>query len=373
MRPPHEGPPVVFVVGPTASGKSALANLLCRRLGGETVNADALQVYAGAPVATNQEQDQDVRMHLMACREAREQMTVTEWMEEATACIGDVRGRGAVPVVVGGTAYYVMACMMENRHRARGLVTEETKRQIENLTLAEKRVLLEQLSAEKAERVAATDERKTTRALEKLMAEDGGKEDDQEERLRYGAATRVIRVEFGRDWEEKVERRVDDMLARGLEEEAAGLEDQFRAWGIPIDFERGVWQAIGLKEMLNRHRPIADRRVDVVRATLRYARKQERMLRNTLCPRVDHVVVQSGSWMRANDDTVVNALVEWIRGGPLNESDAAVRWVSAVGPPPPPVRYECCGLVIFGDKPLAQHRKSKGHKARQRRERLRHL
>lgn len=107
-------PPVVAVVGPTASGKSDLAIDLAARLGGEVVNVDAYQVYRGMDVGTAKtpvDERRGVRHHLLDVMDVTETASVAEFQQMARAAVDDCRARGVVPVLAGGSALYVRAVL----------------------------------------------------------------------------------------------------------------------------------------------------------------------------------------------------------------------------------------------------------------------
>jgi tRNA dimethylallyltransferase len=106
--------PVVAVVGPTATGKSDLGVLLARRLGGEVVNADASQLYAGMDIGTaklSPGQRQGVPHHQLDVLAVGQEASVAAYQREARADLAAIRARGAVPVVVGGSGLYLRALL----------------------------------------------------------------------------------------------------------------------------------------------------------------------------------------------------------------------------------------------------------------------
>src|ERR1700754_3374504 len=107
-------PLVVAVVGPTASGKSDLSVALCKRLGGEVVNADAMQVYRGMDIGTAKigpaERD-GVPHHLLDILDVTETATVAEFQELARQAIDDCLKRQKVPALAGGSALYIRAIL----------------------------------------------------------------------------------------------------------------------------------------------------------------------------------------------------------------------------------------------------------------------
>jgi tRNA dimethylallyltransferase len=110
------GPPVVAVVGPTATGKTALAVALARRLGGEVVNADSMQLYRGMDIGTAKPdlaERQGVPHHLLDLWHVREPASVAEYRLRARAEIDRLRAAGVVPLLVGGSGLYVRAVLDE--------------------------------------------------------------------------------------------------------------------------------------------------------------------------------------------------------------------------------------------------------------------
>lgn len=106
--------PVVAVVGPTATGKSELGIALAHALDGEVVNADAMQLYRGMDIGTaklTQDERQGVAHHLLDVLDVTEEASVAAYQRDVRACIDDVRERGCVPVLVGGSGLYVRAAL----------------------------------------------------------------------------------------------------------------------------------------------------------------------------------------------------------------------------------------------------------------------
>lgn len=102
----------LLIMGPTASGKSALALALAARLGGEIVNADSMQVYRDFRVLTARptpEEEAQASHHLYGHVDAGEAYSVGRWLDEAMAAISAIRARGVLPIVVGGTGLYFRA------------------------------------------------------------------------------------------------------------------------------------------------------------------------------------------------------------------------------------------------------------------------
>ena len=107
-------PPLVAVVGPTASGKSALAMALAERLGGEVINTDSMQVYRGFDIGTgklSQAERRRVTHHLIDVANPAEQYSAGRYIADARAAIAGMVERGRVPILCGGTGLYFRALL----------------------------------------------------------------------------------------------------------------------------------------------------------------------------------------------------------------------------------------------------------------------
>ena len=105
-------PPVLVLLGPTCSGKSALAMELAKRLDGEVISCDSMQVYRGLPIGTAQPTAQELAQvphHLVACLEISRPWNANLFVPEAKRRIDDIAARGRRPIVVGGTGLYARA------------------------------------------------------------------------------------------------------------------------------------------------------------------------------------------------------------------------------------------------------------------------
>ena len=106
--------PIIAVVGPTGTGKSDLAIELALRLDGEVVNSDALQFYRGMDIGTAKlsiSERRGVPHHLLDTLDVTQEASVAEFQEQARALFADIRSRGRVPVLAGGSGLYVRAAL----------------------------------------------------------------------------------------------------------------------------------------------------------------------------------------------------------------------------------------------------------------------
>jgi tRNA dimethylallyltransferase len=165
-----DNPPVVAVVGPTASGKTDLSLALAERLGGEIVNTDAMQVYRGMDVGTAKlpvAERRGIAHHLLDLLDVHEPASVAEFQRLARAVIDDVRERGATPVLVGGSALYTRAVL--DRFEFPGTDPEVRRRLEAELDAHGSGVLhrrLQELDPVAAQGILPSNGRRVVRALE---------------------------------------------------------------------------------------------------------------------------------------------------------------------------------------------------------------
>lgn len=102
--------PIYAIMGPTASGKTALGVRLAKHVGGEVINCDSVQIYRGIQIATakpTEEEKQGVPHHLIDYVDPNIDYTAADWARDAAEKIGEIEARGNVPILVGGTGFYL--------------------------------------------------------------------------------------------------------------------------------------------------------------------------------------------------------------------------------------------------------------------------
>ena len=111
-------PEVIAIVGPTASGKTALSVELAKAIGGEVINGDAMQVYKGLDIGTAKITDEEmdgVPHHLFDVKEPNESFSVAEYQTAVRHWIKDIQERGKTPIIAGGTGLYVQSVLYDFR------------------------------------------------------------------------------------------------------------------------------------------------------------------------------------------------------------------------------------------------------------------
>jgi tRNA dimethylallyltransferase len=221
-------PPVVAVVGPTATGKTALAVSLAHRLGGEVVNADSMQLYRGMDVGTAKpglaERD-GVRHHLLDLWHVRQAASVAEYRRLARAEIDRLRASGTVPLLVGGSGLYVRAVLDELDFP--GTDAAVRARLEEELSAAGSTALHDRLAAldpAAAAAVLPSNGRRIVRALEVIELTGGPfRARLPEPRPHYPAVIVGLDREPA-ELDERIAARVDRMWAAGFVNEVAALD-----------------------------------------------------------------------------------------------------------------------------------------------------
>lgn len=270
--------PVVCVVGPTASGKSALAELVAERLGSAVVSMDAMQVYRGMDVGTAKTPVAERRAPLLMVdvADVNEDYSVQRFQGEARACVDALLGQQRTPVLCGGTGLYLNAVIDEMDFPAgeRGGGRRDAYEAIARERGAEAlHDLLSERDPRSAELIHPNNVRRVVRALE--MLDEGVSYATQHEGLherRPHYDARVWGLSMSRErLYERIDSRVDAMVAAGLFEEVRRLASA----GLAMDSTAG--QAIGYKEVLDAlaGRCTEGEAVELVkRRTRRYAKRQ---------------------------------------------------------------------------------------------------
>ncbi len=277
---------LVAVVGATATGKSDLAVSLALALGGEVVNADSMQLYRGMDIGTAKltaDEQRGVPHHLLDIWDVTKTASVAEYQVLATEVIGDIEARGKVPVLAGGSGLYIRAALGDLDFPG----TDEKLRERLEAELAETGPAplyqrLATLDPAAAAAILPSNGRRIVRALEvielsgrpfsaTLPGYDAGRPAVQ-------IGLQLARPELDR----RIEARVDRMWAAGFETEVRELRD-FKG----LRDGKTASRALGYQQMLrylDGEWTLEAAREETVRATRRFARRQESWFRRD--PRV---------------------------------------------------------------------------------------
>ncbi|WP_246018566.1 tRNA (adenosine(37)-N6)-dimethylallyltransferase MiaA [Arthrobacter crusticola] len=276
-------PPIVAVVGPTGTGKSDLAIALALELGGEVINADALQFYRGMDIGTAKippEERRGVPHHLLDILDIREEASVAAYQAEARQAIDAVRARGRVPVLVGGSGLYVRAVL--DRLEFPGTdpaLRERLEAELAAGGSAALRVRLAAVDPVSAARIA--DDRRLVRALE--VAELTGRpfSSFMPDRQYYAPAVQIGLAVNPDELQTRLAERVHTMVRSGLLEEVRSLDARGLRDGRTASRALGYSQFLSVLDgTLSESAAIED----TVTATRQFAKRQRTWFRGD--PRV---------------------------------------------------------------------------------------
>ncbi len=246
-------PKILVITGPTASGKTWLAVELAKLRGGEVVSADSMQIYRRMDIGTAKptpEEMQGVPHHMIDVADPEEDFSVARYVDMAARCVEDILDRGKLPILAGGTGLYVDS-LLSGRTFAAFDGDSPLRAQLEERFAREGgEPLLRELALadpESAARLHPNDAKRVIRALEVFLTT--GKTITQHNREtlalppRYRALTLSLDFQRREGMWARIDRRVDQMMERGLEEEVRAL---LRS-GVPKRCT--AMQAIGYKEL----------------------------------------------------------------------------------------------------------------------------
>lgn len=224
--------PLIILTGPTAVGKTAASIGLAEKIGGEIISADSMQVYRGMDIGSakiSAEEMQGVPHHLIDVLEPGEAFHVVRFQQLAKEAMEGIWQRGRIPIVVGGTGFYIQALLYDIDFTENDA---DTSYREELEALAEERgadflhQMLREVDEKAAEEIHENNVKRVIRALEfyhqtgKRISEHN--ETERQKESPYRSAYFVLNDERARLYE-RIDRRVDQMMTAGLLEEVKGL------------------------------------------------------------------------------------------------------------------------------------------------------
>ncbi|AMO73292.1 tRNA (adenosine(37)-N6)-dimethylallyltransferase MiaA [Sphingorhabdus sp. M41] len=293
MISPKQGRNVALVVGPTASGKSALALDIAKKQPSVIINADSAQVYRDLTILSarpTEEEMQGIEHQLFGYIDGEEACSAARWASDAKTAIAAAHERDILPILVGGTGLYVRILL-------EGIapipeIEPEIRQEIRKMETLEAYRALQQIDPVSAERLNDTDTTRIQRALE--VAKSTGKPLDHWQKYKVGGIGKDIKLHPlvllpPREWlYERCDRRLHEMVDRGAREEVERLMSRNLPANLP------VMRAIGVAEIAawivgDFSRDIAIERAQI--ATRQYAKRQYTWFRNQ----------SPAAWPRAED------------------------------------------------------------------------
>ncbi|XP_072273620.1 tRNA dimethylallyltransferase isoform X2 [Pyxicephalus adspersus] len=398
--------PLVVILGATGTGKSKLAVQLGRRLGGEIISADSMQVYEGLDIITNKvtpEEQQLCKHHMISFVDPLvTNFTVVDFRNKAISLIEDIFSKDKIPIVVGGTNYYIESLLWKvlvdvgspsartTSNNIDGVnIPTDRKSELEKLDGDELHARLKEVDPEMAAMLHPHDKRKVARSLQ-VFEESGIPHTEHLRRQQegdgggpLGGALRYSNhciLWLHSDQEvlnTRLSARVDEMLQMGLIKE---LQDFHKCYNAQLvaqsgqDYQRGIFQSIGFKEFheylvtMDNSNPkqkevLLQKGIEALKQrTQKYAKKQNKWVQNRFLkrpgPNVPSVygldVTDVSTW----DENVLSPAIQI----GLSPAIEPMKIASDNSDNKRSSRFcDLCNRIIIGDREWAAHNKSKAH------------
>jgi tRNA dimethylallyltransferase len=295
----------IAIVGPTGTGKSQLALAVAERIGGEVVNADAMQLYRGMNIGTAKlpaEQRRGIAHHQLDVLDVTETATVANYQRGAAADVDAILRRGAVPVIVGGSMLYIQSLLDDWAFPATdAAVRARWEQRLGQVGVEQLHRELARVDAAAAESILPSDGRRIVRALE--VVELTGRP--------FAASAPTIGMPrwdaaiVGLDWETdqldaRLAKRTSQMFDAGLVDEVAALLDRGLRDGVTASRALGYAQVIAALDAPDRDVALTRASEQTFVATRRYVRRQRSWFRR------DHRIC----WLDGADAGTVDATMK---------------------------------------------------------------
>ena len=264
---------VIVITGPTAVGKTKLSIELAKKLNGEIINADAMQVYKGLNIGTakvTEKEKENIPHHLFDIKEVKEEYSIYNYQKDCRKVIDNILRRNKTPILVGGTGLYIKAALYDYK-----LSEEKTNNTYDNLKTEE--IYKELLKLDKDINIDKNNRRRLIRALNYYKENNTSISNNKTNKLLYD----TIFIGLTTDREilyKKINQRVDNMIENGLLEEVKYYYDK----NIKT---KPLINGIGYKELYNYFDGLCskDEAVEKIKQNSRhYAKRQYTFLNHQL-------------------------------------------------------------------------------------------
>lgn len=273
-------PKVVVIVGPTASGKTALSIEFAKRIGGEIISSDSMQIYKDMNIGTakvTKEEMQGIKHYLIDFVPPNQRYTVSDFKKDATRAIKEILREAKIPIVVGGTGLYVNSLIygieyqdmqFDEEYRNKLMKIAETEEGLNNLWEQAQKI-----DPESMKKISKKDKKRIVRVLEIYKAT--GKTKTEQEILSRKKEIEYDFKIFGISMDreqlyERINKRVDVMINQGLEKEVRNLLEKYSEFPTAM-------QGLGYKEVVEYFNGILTRgeMIDKIKQeSRRYAKRQ---------------------------------------------------------------------------------------------------
>lgn len=247
----QEKPKVIVICGPTASGKTALSIALAKKIGGEIVSADSMQIYKDMDIGSakpTKEEMQGIKHYMLDFVSPKERYSVAEYKKQAEQAIQEILQKGKTPIIVGGTGLYVNSLIYGIEYQDTK-IDEEYREKLEKIVVEEGLEKLyeqaKEIDPQAMETISPNDRKRIIRVLE--IYHETGKTKTQQEiesrknEVKYDYKVFAITMERSILYE-RINKRVDIMVEQGLIQEVQNLIQKYDQYPTAM-------QALGYKEI----------------------------------------------------------------------------------------------------------------------------
>ncbi len=246
--------PIIVIAGPTAVGKTDLSIVLAKKIGGAVISADSMQVYRYMDIGSakvSREEMQGIDHYLIDCLDPDEEFHVVRFQEMAKEALEEIYAKGQIPIIAGGTGFYIQALLYDidfTEQESDKSYRRELEQFAEEHGAEALHKRLSEVDPESAEAIHANNIKRVVRALE-FYHQSGEKisvhnEVERRRESPYNFAYFVLTDDRARLYE-RIERRVDLMMERGLLDEVKKLR------GMGYHKDMVSMQGLGYKELLS--------------------------------------------------------------------------------------------------------------------------
>lgn len=284
-------PKIIVIAGPTASGKTALSIELAKKINGEIISSDSMQIYQDMNIGTAKvtpEEIQGIQHYLIDFVSPNERYSVSDFKKDSEKAIQTILAKGKVPIIAGGTGLYIDSLIygieypeMEFDEEYRNSLLEQAQTE-EGLTKLYEEA--SKIDSQAIQTISPNDKKRIIRILEVFKAT--GKNKTEQEKLSRKNGVKYDFKVFAIDMEreklyERINKRVDSMLEQGLVQEVKNLKEKYNCFPTAM-------QGLGYKEV-----------VDYLEGKYSYEEMVEKIKQETR-----HYAKRQLTWFRKNKETV---------------------------------------------------------------------
>lgn len=238
---------VIVICGPTASGKTKLGIELAKKLDGEIVSCDSMQIYKDMDIGTAKpttEERKEAAHHLIDFVNPNERYSVAQFKTDATNCINDILSRNKTPILVGGTGLYINSLIYNIQYKE--IETDlEYRKKLEEISIEELYKMAEKIDQQAVEKISSTDRKRISRILELYHTTGKTKTElEKESRKEPEYDYRLFVLNMEREiLYDRINKRVDIMIENGLIDEVKMLLKKYNEFPTAM-------QGLGYKEVV---------------------------------------------------------------------------------------------------------------------------